>query len=127
LYTALSSASHPLVIVVACDMPFVNASLLAAQSERLMAAGGEAVIPQGKNGLEPFHAVYRRAACLSLIQSALEAGKRRVDSWFEQARIIYFSDEEIKIHDPHEVAFSNINTLEELQQAEHSAREFPWL
>ena len=30
LYTALSAASQPLVAVVACDMPFVNAEMLAA-------------------------------------------------------------------------------------------------
>lgn len=127
LYTALSAASHPLVGVIACDMPFVNASLLAAQRDRLAESGNDAVVPQGKSGLEPFHAVYRRTACLPLIQSALEAGKRRVDSWFAQARITFISPEEVQIHDPQQMAFYNINTLEELLLAEQIAQESPWL
>jgi molybdenum cofactor guanylyltransferase len=125
LYTALSEASHPLVAVVACDMPFVNPRLLAALCDRLAEAGWAAVIPRSTSGLEPFHAVYRRSACLPLVKACLEAGLRRVDSWFPQARIEYFSPEEAQLYDPHLMAFFNVNTPEDLKHAERYAREEP--
>ena len=123
LYTALSEASHPLVAVVACDMPFVNPRLLAALRDRLAEAGCAAVIPRSTSGLEPFHAVYRRSACLPLVKASLETGLRRVDSWFTQARIEYFSPEEVQLYDPHQMAFFNVNTPEDLKHAEKYARE----
>jgi molybdenum cofactor guanylyltransferase len=125
LYTALSEASHPMVAVVACDMPFVNPGLLVALSDRLAEAGCAAVIPRSTSGLEPFHAVYRRSACLPFVKASLDTGLRRVDSWFTQARIEYFSPEEIKLYDPHQMAFFNVNTPEDLKHAERYAREEP--
>lgn len=121
LYTALSAAKHPLVAVVACDMPFANRRLLASLRDRLIETGCAAVIPRSEGGLEPFHAVYHRSACLPLIKAALETGLRRVDSWFIQARIEYFSIAEIQRYDPHQRAFLNVNTPEDLKQAEQFA------
>ena len=45
LYTALSAASNPEVIVVACDMPFVNPRLLLAECDLLSTTQTDAVIP----------------------------------------------------------------------------------
>lgn len=123
LYTALHIASHPLVAVVACDMPFVNPNLLAAQRDRLLAEGLDAVIPTTHGGTEPFHAVYRQEACLPAIKAALEAGKWRVDAWFPGARIHFLTPEETRQHDPHGIAFWNVNTPEELARAESFARQ----
>jgi molybdenum cofactor guanylyltransferase len=125
LYTALSKASHPLVAVVACDMPFVSPRLLAALRDRLAETGCAAVIPRSAGGLEPFHAVYRRSACLPLIQASLGDGLCRVDSWFDRARIEYFSPEELMLYDPHQMAFFNVNTPQDLNRAEQYAREEP--
>jgi molybdopterin-guanine dinucleotide biosynthesis protein A len=117
LYTALSAASHPFVAVIACDMPFANAGLLAFQQEVLLATAADAAIPRTPDGLEPFHAVYRKSTCLPWIQAALEAGQRRVDSWMKQASVRYITPEEIARHDPDGLAFLNINTPAELAEA----------
>jgi molybdopterin-guanine dinucleotide biosynthesis protein A len=117
LYTALSAAHHAIVAVVACDMPFVNAELLAFQQEVLLATPADAVIPRVPQGLEPFHAVYRKATCLPLVKAALEKGQRRVDSWLTQAHIRYLTPEEITRHDPDGLAFLNINTPDDLAAA----------
>lgn len=123
LYTALGAARHALVAVVACDMPFANADLLVYQREEILAAAADAVIPRTPQGLEPFHAVYRKATCLPLVKSALEAGQRRVDSWFAQAKIRYLTPEEIARHDPRGLAFLNVNTPHELAAAIQLAEE----
>ncbi len=122
LYTALSAAGHPYVAVVACDMPFASLELFAFELAILREEGADAAIPRSVAGTEPFHAVYRRDTCLPHIQAALEAGRRRVDAWFEQVKMRYVSMEEIEPYDPAGLAFLNINTLEELSKAEDIAR-----
>jgi molybdopterin-guanine dinucleotide biosynthesis protein A len=122
LYTALSAARYPYVAVVACDMPFASLEILALELILLQETSTDAVIPRSKAGVEPFHAVYQRETCLPHIQSALEAGKRRVDAWFSEVNIRYLEQEEMFPYDPDQLAFMNINTLEELQEAEKIAR-----
>ena len=117
LYTALSAASHPLVAVVACDMPFVNPDLLAAQRERIVETNADIVIPQTEHGLEPLHTIYRREACLPHVEAALQAGKWRVDAWFHQVNMETFSLEAILTHDPDLRSFRNLNTPAELEAA----------
>jgi molybdopterin-guanine dinucleotide biosynthesis protein A len=117
LYTALSSAQHPLVAVVACDMPFVSAGLLAFQQEVLLATPVDAAIPRTPEGLEPFHSIYRKTTCLPLVKDALEKGLRRVDCWMAQADIRYLTPEEVGVYDARGLAFLNVNTPEDLAAA----------
>jgi len=121
LYTALSAAGHPYVAVVACDMPFASLELFAVELVLLRETDADAVIPRSEAGTEPFHAVYRRETCLPHIRAAIEAGKRRVDAWFPQVFIRYLEPAEIITYDPTQHAFLNINTPEELMEAEEIA------
>jgi molybdopterin-guanine dinucleotide biosynthesis protein A len=89
--------------------------------EILIASGSAAVIPLTEDGTEPFHAVYRRESCLPAILTALEANKWRVDSWFSAVKLHFMAAEEIRRYDPHGIAFRNVNTPEELQEAERMA------
>lgn len=122
LFTALSAAVHPFVAVVACDMPFASPELFALELAILSEAGVDAVIPRSEAGNEPFHAVYRCDSCLPYIRAALEAGERRVDAWFSQVGIRYLTPAEMLPYDLNQLAFLNINTLEELEAAEGIAK-----
>lgn len=121
LFTALSAARYPYVAVVACDMPFASIEIFAFELVLLQETGADAVIPRSEAGVEPFHALYRRETCLPFVRSTLEAGKRRVDAWFPEVQIRYLEAEEILPYDPDQLAFLNINTPEELQEAERIA------
>jgi molybdopterin-guanine dinucleotide biosynthesis protein A len=121
LFTALSVARYPYVAVAACDMPFASPEIFALELILLQETGADAVIPHSEAGVEPFHAVYRRETCLPYVQSSLEAGKRRVDAWFDEVNIRYLEREEILPYDPNQLAFLNINTPEELLEAERIA------
>jgi molybdopterin-guanine dinucleotide biosynthesis protein A len=121
LYTALSAAKQPLVAVVACDMPFASRELLAAGRDLLVQTHADIVIPHSGDGLEPFHAVYRRETCLPRIQAALQADKWRVDSWFAQVQLIRLGPAEIAACDPQGLCFWNVNTPEDLKIAEQRA------
>jgi molybdenum cofactor guanylyltransferase len=121
LYTALHTASQPLVAIVACDMPFANPALFAAERDILLKAKADIAIPHSGNGLEPFHAVYRRKTCLAPIEAALQAKKWRVDAWFSQVKAHILRPDEIRRFDPQLDCFRNINTPEELKEAERLA------
>ncbi len=122
LYTALMAATQPYAAVVACDMPFASPEIFLVALAQLRERGADVVIPRTEAGMEPFHAVYRCETCLPHIQDAIQAGKRRADAWFEQVHIHYLDTEEILAYDPDRVAFFNINTPEELKEAERLAR-----
>lgn len=122
LYTALDAAHYPAVAIVACDMPFVNPLLLAFQLQLLNETGADLVIPRTPDGLEPFHAVYRRETCLPHVRAALQFDQRRVDAWFPLVKVHELTPEAIQPYDPLGLAFLNINTPAELQQAEELAR-----
>ncbi|HEX6304705.1 MAG TPA: molybdenum cofactor guanylyltransferase [Anaerolineales bacterium] len=122
LYTALSAAQHASVAIVACDMPFVNPGLLELAQNRLLEQGVDAVMPETERGMEPFHAVYLRETCLQAVEAALQAGKWRLISWLPDVRVARISGEEILRYDPRQLAFFNVNTPEDLHQAEQLAK-----
>jgi molybdopterin-guanine dinucleotide biosynthesis protein A len=122
LYTAIASAKHPLVAVVACDMPFASANLLEAESSLLLEEEVDVVIPRSDEGYEPLHAVYRRETCLPAIDAAIQADQWKVVSWFPQVKVHVLTFDEIKRYDLLGLAFWNVNTPEEFAEAERIAQ-----
>jgi len=123
LYTALSVCRYHFVIVVACDMPFVNADILEMSFDKLQANNADVVIPKTANGFEPFHAVYRRETCLPAIKSAIQNGEKRLISWFSKVNILSIHESQLLIHDPRHIAFMNLNTRQDFVNAEILAKE----
>lgn len=121
LYTAIASASSPLVAVVACDMPFASARLLETAARILVQEEADVVIAKTNEGYEPFHAVYRRATCLPAIQSAIEADKWKVIAWFSSVNVRELTRAELAEANPEGRAFWNVNTPEEFAEAERLA------
>lgn len=123
LYTALACASHPLVAVVACDMPFASLGLFAHAREVMLSENADVVIPLLDEGYEPIHALYRRQACLPAIERAIAADKWKVISWFPDVKVRELLQPEISRFDPEHLAFWNVNTPEEFQIAQEIARK----
>ena len=130
LYTAIASATHPIVAVVACDMPFASAGLIEAASRILVDEEADVVIarvqsqaePASKSeGYEPLHAVYRRATCLPAIETALQADQWKVIAWFPHVKVRVLSSAENEKLNPDGLAFWNVNTPEEFATAEKLA------
>jgi len=122
LYTAIASATHPIVAVVACDMPFASPTLIEAASKLLIEEEADVVIAKGDEGYEPLHAVYRREACLPAIEQSINADQWKVVAWFPQVKVRVLTPEEIKLSDPAALAFWNVNTPEEFVKAEQIAQ-----
>ena len=122
LYTAIASAKHPIVAVVACDMPFASASLLQAAGKLLLGEEMDVVIPKSDEGYEPLHAVYHRATCLPAIEAAIDADQWKVIAWFPHVKVRVLTPDEIRQYDPKGLAFWNVNTPEEFSTAETIAQ-----
>ena len=122
LYTAIASATHPLVAVVACDMPFASAKLFEAMSNLMLQEAADVVIAKSAEGYEPLHALYRRETCLPAIEAALAADQWKVIAWFPQVKVRVLTSEELTAADPEGLAFWNVNTPEEFAKAEEIAR-----
>ncbi|HLA06010.1 MAG TPA: molybdenum cofactor guanylyltransferase [Anaerolineales bacterium] len=118
LYTAIASASHPIVAVVACDMPFASPTLLETAIRLLVEEEADVVIAKSEEGYEPLHTVYRRDMCLPAIESAIDSDQWKVIAWFPQVKVRVLTPEEIKAADPDGLAFWNVNTPEEFAKAE---------
>jgi len=121
LYTAIASASYPIVAVVACDMPFASATLIETASTLLVEEEADVVIAKSDEGYEPLHAVYRRETCLPAIESAIGADQWKVIAWFPTVKVRVLTPEELKESDPSGLAFWNVNTPEEFAKAEQIA------
>ena len=130
LYTAIASATHPFVAVVACDMPFASVAFFEAATQLMVEEGVDVVIPRaepeaggaGKSaGYEPLHALYRRATCLPAIEAAMDADQWKVIAWFPHVSVRALTPEEVKRYDPSGLAFWNVNTPEEFAEAERLA------
>ena len=122
LYTAIASASHPLVAVAACDMPFASQSFFESAHSLIVKEEADVIIAKTNEGYEPFHALYRRETCLPVIEAAIDADKWKVIAWFPQAKVRTLTPDELKRFDPSGLCFWNVNTPEEFQQAEKLAQ-----
>jgi molybdopterin-guanine dinucleotide biosynthesis protein A len=121
LCTALTHARHPLVAVVACDMPFASPELFRLCLERIQ--DFDLVIPRTEQGLEPMHALYRRETCLPAIHGALQGGLWRVDAWFGKVRMGVLEPSDLAPLESFGRTFLNVNTPEDLALAEELAGE----
>ena len=107
----LQAVRHPLAVVVACDMPFLNVMLLRWLID--LAPGYDAVVPQTGEEFEPLHAVYRRE-CHGPIVQRLERGERRVISFFADIRLRAVPEPEWRALDPAGRSLVNLNTPHDL-------------
>lgn len=123
LYTAIASAVHPLVAVVACDMPFASATLIEAMTSLMVEEEADVVICKSDEGYEPIHAVYRRKTCLPAIEAAIDADQWKVIAWFPQVKVHTLMPDDVRQYDPSGLAFWNVNTPEDFSQAERIASE----
>ncbi|MCI0396581.1 MAG: molybdenum cofactor guanylyltransferase [Chloroflexi bacterium] len=113
-HTALSHARFPHVLVVACDMPWLNRPLLEYMISLRETA--DIVVPQWDKYPEPLHAVYGRA-CLEPIEENLRAGLLKLTAFFGKVRVHFLDRPTIARFDPAGRSFANLNTPEELAQA----------
>ncbi|NLD71878.1 MAG: molybdenum cofactor guanylyltransferase [Chloroflexi bacterium] len=111
----LQACRHDWAIVVACDMPFLNADLLAHMIS--LRDEHDIVVPRLTVGLEPLHALYHRRT-LPAIRRAMDAGRRRLVSFYEGLDVRYVDEPTLLRLDPELRSLFNVNTPPDLALAE---------
>jgi molybdopterin-guanine dinucleotide biosynthesis protein A len=109
-------------LCVACDLPLVQPRLfqyliaLAEEGDESGVQRWDAIVPYVEGRPQPLHALYHRR-CLPAIVARLEAGERRVDSFFDDIRLRRVTEDEVRRLDPDLHSFFNANTTDEWQHA----------
>jgi len=120
LYSVIHAARHNHVLVVACDMPFLNVALLQHLID--LAPTADVVVPLiDPPQPETLHAVYSKS-CLPAIEARLLANKLRIIGFFEDVSVRYIERDEVAKFDPQFHSFINMNTPEEWQKVQAIAR-----
>lgn len=115
IYTGLKSANTFYSLIVACDMPFLNRTLLSYLIN--LAPGFDAVVPEIDNKVESLHTVYSKN-CLPYINQLLVEDNLAVSELFNLVETRYVNKDEIAQFDPEYLSFFNINTKSDLIAAE---------
>jgi molybdopterin-guanine dinucleotide biosynthesis protein A len=118
IYTGLVKSDSLYNLVVAADMPFVNARLLKYMIG--ICEGFDFVLPRVNGLFEPLHAIYSRN-CITPIETILKAGKKVIIELFHYVKVKYVETDEVDRYDPQHLSFFNINTREELEKAKQIA------
>ena len=119
LYTGIKEASHPFAFVVACDMPFLNLSLIS----RLCALPEcDVLMVRLSAGLQPLHGRYSKR-CSPIIEQMIQEGSFRIQSLVDHSSLSVQIIEESMFQDidPYCYSFLNINTPSDLEFARKAA------
>ena len=114
IYTGLLASKFGRSIVVACDMPFLNDTLISYMVR--LSTDCDLVIPRVNNMVEPLHAVYSKN-CLPPIKYLIGQDKLSVLQLLAFVKVRYVETKEIKGFDPEYSSFFNINTDIDLARA----------
>ena len=116
IYSALQVSKDDRCLAVACDMPFLNVYLLRYMMG--LAPAFDVVIPRVNNLPEPLHAIYSKR-CLNILEEMIEQGDLKVVNLLRRAKVRYVEKSEIDAYDPEHLSWFNINTPDDLKDAEH--------
>jgi len=119
--TGLRHAATDVAVVVGCDLPFLSARLLRFLLG--LVPGFGAVVPRLADGrAQPLHAVYRRS-CLAEMERHLSAGRLSIWRVLEELSTRYVGEQECRALDPDLLSFFNLNTPDDLAQANRLAAD----
>ena len=90
-------------------MLFASPRLVVAEAIALKESGADAVIPVNKHGYEPFHAIYRRSACLPAVVELLGKGEKKAQAFFDRVKVREYEQAEVLHAEPMGGCFINAN------------------
>jgi molybdopterin-guanine dinucleotide biosynthesis protein A len=116
LHAALVDAVHHVVVVLACDLPFVTPALL----ETLVVEFGtgeevDAVVPRSPRGLEPLCAVYA-ARCAEAARRRIDRGDLALRGLLDDVRVREVGRDALATYDDGAM-FLNVNTPHDYDRA----------
>jgi molybdopterin-guanine dinucleotide biosynthesis protein A len=115
MLTALVHARAERCFIVACDMPFLNAHSIRRMLGK--SEGYDVVVPRVQGDLHPLHAIYSKR-CIRHILERIAVGGLRIFDFYPKVQTLHLEQWVWEDLDPEHRSFENINTPEELKQAQ---------
>jgi molybdopterin-guanine dinucleotide biosynthesis protein A len=119
IYSAVHHVATPYCFIVACDMPFLNPTVMRYLIAQIDAY--DVVMPDIHGETEPLHAIYGKA-CLAPIHRRIEANRLKITGFLPEVRVRMVTATELQPLDPDLLTFQNLNTPEDFQAAERRLR-----
>lgn len=116
IYTAILNSRGDYTLCVACDMPFLNPALL-RHMIALITPETDVIVPRVDGYPEGFFAIYSQR-CLEPIRRKLEADRLKIIGFYDDVRVRYLDEAEWQPFDSRGMSFRNINTPDELRDAQ---------
>jgi molybdopterin-guanine dinucleotide biosynthesis protein A len=113
LVAALRASPHPLLAVVAVDMPWLDPDLLRLLARRI--GDHDVAVCETHSGLEPLHAVYARSAAVAA-EAALIGFDRSLQGLIERMRSLRITEHEWRAAGISPRFHRNVNTPEDLAE-----------
>jgi len=116
IYTGLTQATTPYIFAVACDMPFLNQTVITQFTNRRDTA--DIVMARLAGRLHPIHALYGKG-CLPAMEQMIVARQLKIQELVSHAslRVQYVTEADLLSIDPSWRSFHNVNTPEDLEAA----------
>jgi molybdopterin-guanine dinucleotide biosynthesis protein A len=122
IYSAIHHSRSDYTMTVACDTPFVSPDLFRYMIALRDEAGGpyDVIVPRFEKYPQGLHAIYGKA-CLEPIRERMDADKLHVIGFYPKVRVRYLEEPEYTQFDAKGLSFFNVNSPDELAQAEQIA------
>ena len=116
IYTGLTQATTPYIFAVACDMPFLNQTVIAQFTDRRDTA--DIVMARLAARLHPMHALYSKK-CLPAMEQMIAARQLKIQGLLSHSslRVQYITEADLLSIDPSWRSFHNVNTPADLEAA----------
>ena len=116
IHAALRASQEDLNLILAVDLPFMEARFLKYLVQRARDAAVMVTVPRAGGRWQPLCAVYRRDFA-EVAELALQASANKIDPLFRQVPLQVIEELELQEHGFAPEMFRNINTPEELGSA----------
>lgn len=116
IHAALAATATDLNVILAVDLPFIEARFLKFLIKKARTAEAFVVIPRAGGGLQPLCSVFRKDVQM-LAERALLRKQNKIDSLFNEVATLVIEEEELQRRGFPTSIFDNLNTPDEYEQA----------
>jgi molybdopterin-guanine dinucleotide biosynthesis protein A len=111
--TAINRTSKPAVFCVACDMPFLDGSIISRQLSYFKKGDFDALVPRIGEFIEPLHAIYAKRIEEKMLHFVKRSPDLSIRRFLREINVGYW---ELEDNPFHRKVFKNLNTIEDVYE-----------
>jgi molybdopterin-guanine dinucleotide biosynthesis protein A len=116
IHGALTSTSTELNLMLAVDMPFVEATFLEYLIAQARESGAVVTVPHAGGGFQPLCAIYRREFA-AVAEESLREGRNKINPLFERVATRVIEESELVRAGFSAEMFRNLNTPQDFEES----------